>query len=421
MRLTMHILRNRASYFVLGFSALLAGCDSTASISLDGGADLDSGAESGGEAGVPIDGSIDLDPSCNSEAQDAEISEDAGSGYCPEYPIPWPTPNVDIDPKDGGADAGATDASIDAAEIDGAVPTDAGEPLPTLTGNTLKPTIATGFTEAAARTELATLDSNARMFWNQETDTLSSVMLKVPLPGCISGTTVVEQVIPLLNAYPTLFQVDTEWQPSSFPIMCEDVEEFQCMTNGGGIICNGKSENLMRNFIANHPFNKDILSYGLARLNGVVTLVAVSGLYLPRLADEAKTNLDQTMTGCNSLTLSQAKSAVRARQFLVDVRDIASGAVLGHYSYKPKTNDSYVLGPEMWTWVAVNGEVVLSATRDLTLTINPCNYVESLLTSDARCSDFSGDGFTIGFVIKLDVHTGEIMNIQKGTRPNCTM
>jgi len=58
--------------------------------------------------------------------------------------------------------------------------------------------------------------------------------------------------------------------------------------------------------------------------------------------------------------------------------------------------------------------VVLTGQRVLRVTVNRANYTSQLTASDARCPTADGRGFTVGFDITFDVHTGAIVYVKPG-------
>jgi len=256
--------------------------------------------------------------------------------------------------------------------------------------------------ESAAQSELATMSPGATMTWDVNTGTLTAVsQLAIPLDGCTDGQDVNAQVAGVLAAHPALFQIDlAEWQ-SLAPYDCRYVTN-DTLTMG-------------RARLAGWPVAKDIFVYWLRRVNDVVQLSAVNGVYVPVVG----ATTGDSMSACNTLTQSTATTRARSTQLTASVYSQCNRT--GTVAYTPQSNDTigFVSEPT-WTWEEGGGQVALTGQRTLRVIVNPANYNSALLNSDARCP--TGDDpsqFTIGFDIVFDVHTGAILSVKPGI--DCTV
>jgi hypothetical protein len=215
--------------------------------------------------------------------------------------------------------------------------------------------------------------------------------------GCTDGQDVNAQVFGVFAAHPALFQLDlTEWRTPE-PFDCKYLGDFETL-------------NIGRQLLAGRPVAKDVFSYSLKRVDGVVQLAGVNGTYLPIVG----TATGNTMTACNSLAESTA--AATARSTVLHAGVYSQCQTTGTVAYTPKTNDAIQFSSEaVWTWEDT-GQVVLTGQRTLRVIVAPANYTPELMSSDAHCPVPGGDGnqFTIGFDIVFDVHTGAIISVKPG-------
>jgi hypothetical protein len=250
--------------------------------------------------------------------------------------------------------------------------------------------------QSAAQSELAAMSPGATMSWNGNTGTLTSVSrLGVPLDSCSDGQDANAQVMGLLAAHPALFQIDlAEWQ-SLEPYDCKYVDDATLA--------------LPRQRLAGWPVARDMVGYWLRRVNGVVQLTAVNGVYLPVL-DSAAAN---SMSACNTLTEAAATTRARSTQLTAGVYSQCNRT--GTATYTPRSNDTigFVSDPT-WTWQEGSGQVELTGQRTLRVIVNPANYNSELLSSDARCPAAEPGQFTVGFDVVFDVHTGAIVSVKPG-------
>lgn len=252
--------------------------------------------------------------------------------------------------------------------------------------------------QAAAQSELSTISPGATMTWSAAEGTLAGVsQLDVPLTGCSDGQDVNAQVASVLAAHPALFELDlSEWQLPPF-YDCKFVDDATL--------------NMPRRQLAGQPVAQDVFAYWLRRVNGVVTLTAVNGTYLPVL--DAATG--DTMAACTTLT--QSAAVTRARSTQLTATTYAQCSRTGSVRYTPRSNDSFsFLGDATWSWQEDSSRVLLTGQRTLRVIVNPANYTSALLSSDARCPAPDGDGsqYTVGFDIVFDVHTGAVLSVKPG-------
>jgi hypothetical protein len=352
---------------------------------------------------------------------DAGSEGDGGAGSCPEYPVVWPD-----HPRDGGEYFCYFDTC---ADLDAGVIPDAGS-------DALNPPSYITPAQVAAIAELRNFDPSAdpkKLFWNDVTDTLASVEVHIPLPNCTADGFVDDLVIPMLDAHPALFQLNTaEWE--SPHLRCDAVPDVEVDTDLG---LNVAAPVLHRTILANHVVNHDLFSYAVTRIQGVVTLINLGSAtgYLPNVAEQDKNDVDQAMTGCNNITRSQIKAKLQNTTFTVQVIDILTGEVQGISHYRPNANDAFLLDPqinqvgtppiylpsETWSWridfsAPDSPQVLLSNRRTVRILVNSCNYFPDLVNSDAHCAapDVVGAASPIGFDIEFDTHTGELLGVRNG-------
>jgi hypothetical protein len=255
-------------------------------------------------------------------------------------------------------------------------------------------------TQAAAAADLASISPGATLTWNDPVDTLQSIAgMDAMLPGCADGEDVNAQVMAFLAAHPALFQIDvTEWGvplPLDCSLITEDVQTFS----------------MGRTRVASHPLNQDLFTYNLKRVGGVVEITGVYAIYLAT----PYAGVDDQMTACNTLTAEGAASTARSTPLPAVVLDQC--VATGNLTYQIHDNDTLTFArAENWGWDASTGQVLLSATRTLRVTVNPLNYTADLLASTARCpvTDPDSEDFTVGFDITFDAFTGEILFILAG-------
>jgi hypothetical protein len=237
------------------------------------------------------------------------------------------------------------------------------------------------------------------MTWNGDTGTLTAISrLAIRLPSCTDGEDVGTQVLGVITAHPQLFQLDpSEWRIPEY---------FDCKYLSDNTILN-----MGRQHLAGRAVAEDVFAYTLNRVDGVVQLSAVNGVYLPVLG----TTTGDTMAACNTLTEAAATATARATPLRANVYSQCHRT--GSVTYTPKPNDGFQLASsDVWTWQAASGQALLSGQRTLRVIVDPSNYTPQLMSSDARCPapDGDGDQSVIGFDITFDVHTGEILNIKPG-------
>jgi hypothetical protein len=254
-------------------------------------------------------------------------------------------------------------------------------------------------THEAAQAELSSLSPGASMTWNSNTGTLRSILqLATPLPGCTDGQDVAAQVLGVLTAHPTLFQLDpAEWRTPA-PFDCRFLGDRTTLTLG-------------RHHLAGRPVARDVFAFSLQRIDGVVHLTTVTGVYLPVVGAE----IGDRMAACNNLTETAAITTARSTPLRAST--FSQCRPTGTVTYTPKQNDTFRFASgEVWTWQESSAETQLSGERTLRVIVAPANYTPALLSSDARCPtpDGDGDDFTVGFDITLDVHTGAVVSVKPG-------
>ena len=240
------------------------------------------------------------------------------------------------------------------------------------------------------------------MSWDGNTGTLTAVsQLSIPLNNCTAGQDANAQVASVLAAHPALFQIELAEWGSLEPYDCQYVDDA---TIG-----------VPRRHLAGRPVARDLFTYWLRRVNGVVQLSAVNGVYLPVLGAA----IGNSMDACNTLTQSAATTRVRHTQLTAGVYSQCNRT--GSVSYTPQSNDTFSFAPEpTWTWQEGSGQVELTGQRTLRVIVNPASYNSALLSSDARCPAADDPSqFTIGFDIVFDIHTGAILSVKPGL--DCTV
>jgi hypothetical protein len=257
--------------------------------------------------------------------------------------------------------------------------------------------------QTTAQVTLSTMSPGATMTWNASEGTLSGVVqLDVPLTSCSDGQDVNALVAGVLAEYPALFQLDLrEWRMPEF---------YDCRYVDDALL------SMPRESLAGQPVAQDLFAYWLRRINGVVTLTAVNGTYLPVL--DAATG--HRMASCTTLT--QSAAVTRARSTRLTATTYSQCSRTGSVRYTPRSNDTFsFLDDPTWSWQADGGRVLLTGQRTLRVIVNPKNYSSALLSSDARCPLPDGDGsqYSVGFDIVFEVHTGAILSVKPGL--DCTV
>jgi hypothetical protein len=252
---------------------------------------------------------------------------------------------------------------------------------------------------SAAQSDLSSLSPSSTMTWNNDTGTLTALsQLAIQLPGCTDGQDVGTQVLGVIAAHPQLFQLDArEWRVPEY---------FDCKyLVDNTIISMGRQQ------LAGQPVAEDVFGYTLKRVDGVVQLAAINGVYLPVIGSPT----GDAMAACSTLTESAAATTARATALTANV--YSQCRKTGTVTYTPKPNDVFQLAPSAaWTWEAGGGQASLTGQRTLRVTVDPSNYSPALMASAARCPAPDGDGnqSVIGFDVTFDVHTGAILNVKPG-------
>jgi hypothetical protein len=300
------------------------------------------------------------------------------------------TPSTDAPP--GIADAGPTDGSPDAR-----ISQCATYPIPW---------DADPDADDAAAAELAGLSANATMEWNDNTGTFKTIFKLDQTLACPPGEDSGAKVLAVLAAHPKLFPLDLDEWLVPPPYNCEFVPKF------------GETLTMGRTKLANHTLGRDILAYTIKHVvdqNDVPTEDIVLTSVIATFVPVGIPGLDQAMTQCSDVDEAAVIAAIRARTLTASTFDLC--VPTGSVPYTPHENDRVAFLPgDTWTWGEGTGQVLLTGTRTVRVTLAPANYTPQLLLSDARCPvlDPDSEDFTVGFDITVDIHTGEILFVKPG-------
>ena len=303
---------------------------------------------------------------------------------------------------EGGTDVDASGATTDGSAADAAAgaPPDATADAGGLVCAAYPiPVSVSGSTEEVALAELETLSETAQLTWSEARGTLASIFqLDLPLPACIDGADANTVVRDVLVAHPMLFRFDSDEWYAMEPFNCMFVGDFSTVTMG-------------RKLLGGHPVARDIFAYTLRRDEDGVRLASVVATYLPPVGDA----VGAAMTSCQHLDAAQAEATVRAST--LTAATFEQCVPTGEVQYQPQRDDSYVLLDDTaWLWDETEAGMFLTATRTLRLTLDPSNHTPELLSSEARCPVLDGPSgaFTVGFDVRFDVETGEVINVKPG-------
>jgi hypothetical protein len=255
--------------------------------------------------------------------------------------------------------------------------------------------------QAQAEAELQNLAPNATMIWHPARGTFWFVTLSVPLPQCGPQDEVFAQLFKLTRRYPHLFQLNLEeWaKPSEYP--CSQVGQLAQVLQ------------VQRARVGSHAISHDLMRFTVQRVNGVVTLQALFGEYLPA----ATLWLDAELSACPDLDEALAEQVVLGSQFaysiLFNCVYIASG------SYSPNGLDTIAFGwGASWAWAEdpMFPRVLFTKSTRGRLVLDPANYTPDLIQSDANCPNPQGQP-SIGFRLTMDSVTAGLAGYQPGL--NC--
>lgn len=250
-------------------------------------------------------------------------------------------------------------------------------------------------TQAAAEAELAELSPDAQMDWVSVFGTFSNISsFLVPLDCEGHGGDAWDAAWALFEEHPDLFQLDrSEWDDTTtYP--CSSVTELRITTTA-------------RDRLAGEFVQEDGLSLFLAPgQDGGVVLQAVSGRYLPVLADGA-------LTACEPQRDRILADAARAHTYPYATFDLCEQT--GSEIYEPTDDDEVVLGETWWTWDDDGTTVHARQWQAATLILDPSNVDADIEASNANCpADDDGVERIYGFSLILDPVTGEVLEAIPG-------
>jgi hypothetical protein len=257
--------------------------------------------------------------------------------------------------------------------------------------------------EASARTALASLDPTAKLFWSAERGTIQNVLGSIPLPGCTAGHEVHDQVLALVSAHPSLFNVNAaEWARAEEPLPCEDVTDVNRYVTFGRV-----------RFDNHLSQSSGLLTVGVHAAFGRVVIFRVDGDYTPATTS----TLDAALGACEGALATAAdvlnQSVRTSFSYLFGTNCNLSGSG----RYQPNDNDTVVLQDDPFfhegRWTRLSSRPELSYLRKAWLIIDPANYTPDLLASNANC------GGSIGFELTIDLVTAQILSYVPGL--GCTV
>jgi hypothetical protein len=337
----------------------------------------DAGPDSGSDAGAAGDASTD---------QDAGDGNGGSAGSSPDADA-----DLDAAPDDGAADAAdqesGNDGAADAADGDGGT---------TCAEYPLRFTPDPG-AEALARSALEQFSPGATLTWRPALGTIDFVSgMDVELPGCVAGADVFEQLWPVVESQPVLFQLDrSEWGTDS-PIDCATVTDQENLT-----------VRIYRTKLGSFDIARDVFAFSLRRVGGTVRLRSAFGTYVAQ-----GSVVLAGLTPCATLPLSDLTPRVLAETY--DFVTYFQCNRTGEGTYVPSDVDQVSFeDPARITWYeeSFTGPVLLTLERAGRLVVDPANYTDELLASDANCpAPFPNPGRVVGFHILIDAVTGEVLS-----------
>jgi hypothetical protein len=257
--------------------------------------------------------------------------------------------------------------------------------------------------ETQAETELQGFAPGADMVWHPARGTFWFVTLSVPLPQCGAQDNVFTHLYSVVNAHPDLFQVDlAEWKtPPSVP--CATVGQVPQVLR------------IERARVGSHPIARDLMTFTVQRVNGVVALIALSGEYLP----PASPGLDAELSACSNLDEEVAEQVVLNSHFAYSIFRLCY--YMGGGVYSPNALDWITFNPAAsWTWNEdpVAPRVLFTKSTEGQLLLNPANHTRQLTQSDANCPAENGRP-RIGFRLTMDSVTADLVSYTPGL--NCVV
>jgi hypothetical protein len=291
----------------------------------------------------------------------------------------------------GGAGGGGEDAATDAV-ADGSNDVDAGNTCPSYP-LTFTPDPEA---EARARTALENLAPTATLMWNPTLGTLQSAIgLELELPGCVSGVDALEEVWRVAEANRALFQLDrSEWQ-SDLPTDCATITDQE-----------NTVLRVYRNKLGAFDIQRDIFGFSVTRVGTTVRLRNLFGTYVPE-GNVVLTELPE----CNALPVSELVPFALRETY--DYTTFFRCTLTGSGTYQPTQLDQVSFDgiQAMWSEDSPQSRIVITFERMGRLIVDPANYTEELLASDANCPEpLPGDGRVVGFRLIIDAVTGQMLS-----------
>jgi hypothetical protein len=257
--------------------------------------------------------------------------------------------------------------------------------------------------EAAARTALAGLDPAAKLVWSAERGTVQSVQGAIPVPGCVAGHEVHDEVLAFIGAYPILFNVAVaEWARIEEALPCEDVTDVNRYVSFSRV-----------RFDKHLSQSSGLLTVGVHSASGRVVIFRIDGDYT--LATTP--TLDAALGTCEGALATAADVFNQSARMSFSYLFGTSCNLSGSGSYQPTATDKVVLRDDPLfhegRWTRLSPRPELSYLRKAWLIIDPANYTPDLLASNANC------GGSKGFELTIDLVTGQILSYLPGL--GCTV
>jgi hypothetical protein len=239
--------------------------------------------------------------------------------------------------------------------------------------------------------------------WNAERGTVQNVLGAIPLPACVSGHQVQDEVLAFIGAHPTLFNVDVaEWARTEEALPCEDVTDVN------------RYVTFSRVRFDNHlSQSSGQLAVGVHAASGRVVVFHIDGDYTPATTS----TLDAALGTCEGAPATAAEVFNQSTQTSFSYLFGTSCNLSGSGRYQPTAADTVVLQDDPifheGRWTRLSSRPELSYLRKAWLIIDPANYTPDLLASNANC------GSSIGFELTIDAVTAQILSYVPGL--GCTL
>ncbi len=252
--------------------------------------------------------------------------------------------------------------------------------------------------EADFTTALSAISSHSSISWSDPRGTPKYVIgMDIPL-SCADSDNLYEKLEDVVTANPDVFKMNTsEWDFSSnAPCSIVNSSSSRTLTIG-------------RKTIGTQDVRRDTVALISRRNAGGVYLSAMTGTYLPTFSDD----LNQDLEGCADLdmTVAETNAVAASHNYATFYQCQATGT--GSYAMQPGDTLS-LAGPPAWSWHETATGIELTKTQDVHLVIPESNHTPELLSSTANCPDPNSNDRLVGFVLRYDAVTGQLLSSTAG-------